>query len=74
MSAGAAVKANDAGKNVEDIPALMQRMGEAARAASRVLAIAPSDVKNKALLAAAAAIRAGVATIVAANRAGSAAP
>jgi glutamate-5-semialdehyde dehydrogenase len=67
MSAGAAVKANDAGKNVEDVPALMQRMGEAARAASRVLAIAPSDVKNKALLAAAAAIRAGLATIIAAN-------
>jgi glutamate-5-semialdehyde dehydrogenase len=45
----------------------MQRLGRAAREAAAVLAITPTDVKNAALIQAAAALRADTATILAAN-------
>ncbi|MFN3233164.1 MAG: glutamate-5-semialdehyde dehydrogenase [Alphaproteobacteria bacterium] len=51
----------------EDIETLMRGLGEAAQAAARELAYAPTDKKNQALKAAAAAIRAGSADILAAN-------
>ncbi len=50
-----------------EIAALMEAMGEAARAAARVLATAPAETRNRALTAAAAAIRAATAEILAAN-------
>ncbi|PKP81112.1 MAG: glutamate-5-semialdehyde dehydrogenase [Alphaproteobacteria bacterium HGW-Alphaproteobacteria-2] len=54
-------------KDVEDIPALMQRMGAAARAAAAELAFAPAEAKRRALEAAAAAVVARAGEILAAN-------
>ncbi len=53
--------------DVQDVPALMLALGRAARRAARAVALAPTDVKNKALRAAAAALRARCAEILAAN-------
>ena len=50
------------------LPALMAGIGRQARASGKVLAAASTDAKNKALRAAAAAIRARAGTILAANR------
>ncbi len=50
-----------------EIAALMEAMGDAARAAARVLATAPGETRNRALTAAAAAIRAAAPEILAAN-------
>ncbi len=50
-----------------EIAALMEAMGDAARAAARVLATAPAETRNRALTAAAAAIRAAAPEILAAN-------
>ena len=50
-----------------DINALMQVIGKAARKAARALALAPNATKNKALLAAAQALRARKAEILTAN-------
>jgi len=50
-----------------DIAAVMGEIGRRARAAARVLALAPVEQKNRALLLMAAAIRAQVSTILAAN-------
>ena len=50
-----------------DIHSLMTDLGQRARAASRVLALAPPDQKNKALRAAAQAIRIDAKLIIAAN-------
>ncbi len=50
-----------------DVQTLMTDLGRAARTAARDLARAPTDAKNKALLAAAAALRAHAAEIKAAN-------
>ncbi|HVH01788.1 MAG TPA: glutamate-5-semialdehyde dehydrogenase [Amaricoccus sp.] len=50
-----------------DVQALMRRLGQAARAASRELAFAPSARKDAALVAAAEAIRADRAALLAAN-------
>ena len=51
----------------DDIAAVMRSLGEAARGAAAVLAVAPTDMKNAALMAAAAAMRANAAGILAAN-------
>jgi len=51
----------------EELSALMRSLGEAALAASEVLALADAQVKNRALAAAAAALRARRADILAAN-------
>jgi len=50
-----------------DLPALMTELATRARAAARVLALAPADQKNEALRAMQAAILANAATILAAN-------
>jgi len=50
-----------------NVAALMQDMGRAARAAAQVLALAPTEQKNRALAAAAAALRAHRSDILAAN-------
>jgi glutamate-5-semialdehyde dehydrogenase len=50
-----------------ELAATMREIGRRARAAGRVLALAPTQAKNKALRAMAAAIRAGSADILAAN-------
>src|SRR5258705_7518857 len=50
-----------------DAPALVRELGVAARAASRVLARASTEAKNRALAAMAAEIRAGAQAILAAN-------
>ncbi|HSY95453.1 MAG TPA: glutamate-5-semialdehyde dehydrogenase [Steroidobacteraceae bacterium] len=50
-----------------DVAELMQGIGRAARAAARVLALAPAEQKNRALSAAAAALRAHGSEILAAN-------
>jgi glutamate-5-semialdehyde dehydrogenase len=42
---------------IQDIPALMADIGNAAKAAARELAVAPTDAKNQALIAAAEALR-----------------
>ncbi|HMD59421.1 MAG TPA: hypothetical protein VKG66_06510, partial [Steroidobacteraceae bacterium] len=52
-----------------DVPALMQAIGRAARDAATVLALAATEVKNRALKAAAAAVRAQREDILAANSA-----
>jgi len=54
-------------KDVEDIPALMQRMGAAARAAAAELAFAPAEAKRVALEAAAEAVAVHAGGILAAN-------
>lgn len=54
-------------KAVSDIPALMRQLGENARTAYQALAEAATDQKNKALLAAAATLRAQRAEILKAN-------
>ncbi len=54
-------------KDMEDATSLIARMGEAARAASVELAVAPAERKRAALIAAAGAIRAATDTILAAN-------
>jgi glutamate-5-semialdehyde dehydrogenase len=54
---------------VNDIADLMQGIGRAARAAAQQTAFASSDQKNRALLAAAAAVRASMGEILAANAA-----
>ena len=59
----AQAQTSDAG----DINALMQGIGKAARKAARALALAPNATKNKALLAAAQALRARKAEILTAN-------
>lgn len=51
----------------DDLAETMQAMGRAARAAGAVLAHAPTDAKNRALLAAAAALRADTAALLEAN-------
>jgi len=53
--------------DTQDIPNLMRGIGKAAQVAGRALAVAGSEAKNKALVAAAAAIRARKAEIVEAN-------
>ena len=53
--------------DTQDVNALVQSLGDAAQAAARVLASAPTDQKNAALQAAAAALRARQADILAAN-------
>lgn len=53
----------------EDIPALMGKLGAAAHAAVRRLAITPTETKNKALTTAAAALRDTAGKILAANAA-----
>jgi len=50
-----------------DLPALMNDLATRARTAARVLSLAPTEQKNRALNAMAQAIRANVATILAAN-------
>jgi glutamate-5-semialdehyde dehydrogenase len=50
-----------------DLPALMTELAKAARAAARVLALAPTEQKNRALAAIERAIRANAAKILAAN-------
>jgi glutamate-5-semialdehyde dehydrogenase len=50
-----------------DVRAMMLDMGRRARKAARVLALAKPEIKERALLAAAAAVRAGAPTILAAN-------
>jgi glutamate-5-semialdehyde dehydrogenase len=50
-----------------DLPALMSRIGERARAAAHTVALAPAAQKNDALAAMAAALRAGGPAILAAN-------
>lgn len=50
-----------------DLPVLMNDLAARARAAARVLAVAPTEQKNRALAAMEAAIRAGSAAILAAN-------
>ena len=52
---------------VGDVPALMRALGARARASARKLALAPAPVKQAALMAAAAAIRADAHAILAAN-------
>ena len=54
-------------KDMEDATSLIARMGEAARAASVELAVAPAERKRAALIAAAGAIQAATDTILAAN-------
>ncbi|WP_114394293.1 glutamate-5-semialdehyde dehydrogenase [Oleisolibacter albus] len=54
-------------KSTADLAAVMEDLGRRARGASAVLAIAPSDAKDRALRAAAAAIRTTSAGILAAN-------
>jgi glutamate-5-semialdehyde dehydrogenase len=51
----------------DDLDSRMTALGRAARAAARMLATTPTAVKDKALLAAAAALRSGEADILAAN-------
>ncbi len=51
----------------DDIAAVMRSLGEAARGAASALAVASTDMKSAALVAAAAAIRANAAGILAAN-------
>jgi len=53
--------------DMQDVPALMLALGRAARRAARSVALAPTQVKNTALRAAAATMRARTADIVAAN-------
>ena len=55
-------------KDENALPALMAGIGRHARAAAKILAAAPTETKNKALRAAAAAIRARSGEILAANR------
>jgi glutamate-5-semialdehyde dehydrogenase len=55
------------GESDPDLPGLMNRLGERARAAAHTLALAPSAQKNEALAAMAAALRAAGAAILAAN-------
>jgi glutamate-5-semialdehyde dehydrogenase len=55
-------------KPVSDVGAYMRNVGEAARAASRDLARATTDAKNRALHAVAASLRNASATLLAANR------
>ena len=50
-----------------DLPVLMNDLAARARAAARALAVAPTEQKNRALVAMEAAIRAGSASILAAN-------
>jgi glutamate-5-semialdehyde dehydrogenase len=50
-----------------DVRAAMRAIGDAARQAARILAVAPTKAKNAALMAAAAALRANAATILEAN-------
>ncbi|MCK5446404.1 MAG: gamma-glutamyl-phosphate reductase, partial [Rhodospirillaceae bacterium] len=54
-------------KNEPDIQALMAEIGQNAKAAAHTLAQATSDAKNQALIGGAAALRANVAIIIAAN-------
>jgi len=54
-------------ENTEDLATAMTALGRAARAAARVLALAPAERKNQALAAMARAIRARQAEILAAN-------
>ncbi len=51
----------------EDIAAVMRSLGEAARGAASALAVTSTDMKNAALMAGAAAIRAHGAEILTAN-------
>ncbi|MCX5494681.1 glutamate-5-semialdehyde dehydrogenase [Kaistia dalseonensis] len=51
----------------DDVAAIMRDMGRRARAAARQMAMAPTEAKNNALMAMAAAIRAKVPAILAAN-------
>lgn len=51
----------------DDVAEVMDRLGRDAREAARVLGLASSDAKNRALIAAAAAIRANAAKILEAN-------
>jgi glutamate-5-semialdehyde dehydrogenase len=53
--------------DVQAVPALMLALGRAARRAARAVALAPTQVKDKALLAGAAALRARSGDILAAN-------
>ena len=53
----------------EDLRLVMRRLGEAARAAAAELALASNETKNRALIAAAKAIRANKDRILAANAA-----
>jgi glutamate-5-semialdehyde dehydrogenase len=55
--------------DLDDVTATMDRLGAQAREAARALALAPSEQKNRALLAAAAALRAALPQILIANAA-----
>ena len=57
-----------AGNHTLDVVVYMQELGKAARAASRLLAKADAEVKNRALAAMAAAVRARAVELLAANR------
>jgi len=57
----------DALEQTTDVEALIADLGRCARAAARVLAIAPTEAKDRALTAAAAALRAGAEAIKTAN-------
>ncbi|MEC9347505.1 MAG: glutamate-5-semialdehyde dehydrogenase [Pseudomonadota bacterium] len=59
--------AEDYSTQAEELPAVMARMGRAARDAASVLATAPAEAKNRALRAAAAAIRRDAGQILKAN-------
>ena len=58
---------NSQGRIASDTETLMQRIGRDGRDAARTLALAPTDAKNAALMAAAAAIRRTAPAILAAN-------
>ena len=67
MNANANANANASADAVNDVRALMRRMGEAAVAAAGPLALASAECKNQALAAMAQALRARAADILAAN-------
>ncbi len=69
MLTDSAPRAAAAGEAAADLPALMDGIGRRARAAARVLALAPDAAKAAALTAMAARVRAGAADILAANAA-----
>ena len=54
-------------ENPSDIAAAMNAIGREAKAAARVLALAPAEQKNRALKAMAAAVRSGKSEILSAN-------
>ena len=61
------LEASASGRDVETVAAVMQRLGDRAKSAAAALALTPTETKNTALRAGAAAIRADSAAILAAN-------